>query len=109
MYSLAVTGGFVKPLSAGFRVCSADGIGGDVGRDLMGDITASGLEGRGRDRERGLPGDFGRCGETLGTVRNCVLEPAIMAHKRQWCKRDGRASGVQEGCIIIRDSIRRCV
>lgn len=70
--------GLPKPCRLGLRVSSTgDGMGGDCGRDLVGEVMASTRgtttsRGRDRDRERDL-----RYGRTLGTWRNCELVPAI--------------------------------
>ena len=73
-----------KPFNEGFRETSATGMGGDCGRDLMGETTTSGLDttslGRDRERERDL-----RYGRTFGTCRYCELVPAMVYD------RDGRA------------------
>jgi hypothetical protein len=72
---LGETTGVAKPFRLGLRwTCTGEGIGGDWGRDLMGDMTASGTS-RGRDRERER--DLVRYGRNLGTCRYWVLEVAM--------------------------------
>ena len=76
-------------------------MGGDCGRDLVGDVMTSGLEttslGRDRERERDL-----RYGRGLGTWRYCELVPAMVYD------RDGRArrgpDEVTEGDSMIGES-----
>ncbi len=72
--------GLPKPCRLGFRVISGEGIGGDCGRDFMGELIGEVMtsdrgttsRGRERDRERDL-----RYGRTLGTCRNCGLVLAM--------------------------------
>ena len=97
---------FVKPFKVGFRYTSAAGMGGDCGRDFVGETMTSGTSGppRVRDLERDR---FPRNG-SLGTCRYCELVPAMAydvcgsARWRVCCgEEEDNMLGVRDAAVIL--------